>query len=72
MLPRNNLEDHKQGFVYASDGEKKIVRRYRLGDTSAIVVAGDNGGGAHLNQLNNPYYIFANQDQMGERCQRRN
>jgi hypothetical protein len=60
MLPRNNLEDHKQGFLYASDDKKNEVRRYRPGETNEIVVAGGNEGGAHLNQLNNPNYIFIN------------
>ena len=36
---------------------KHEVRRYRRGETNGIVVAGGNGGGAALNQLNNPTYV---------------
>jgi sugar lactone lactonase YvrE len=43
-----------QRFLYVSDSEKDEVRRYRLGETNGIVVAGGNGGGAQLSQLNNP------------------
>jgi len=50
------------GYLYVSDYEKHEVRRWKMGDTNGIVVAGGNGKGDRLNQLNRPYYIFVDQD----------
>ena len=49
--------DH-QRFLYVSDTEQDEVRRYTIGDNNAIVVAGGNGEGSQLNQLNHPTYLF--------------
>jgi sugar lactone lactonase YvrE len=46
-----------EGSLYVTDIEKHEVRRYRRGETSGIVVAGGNGRGAGLHQLNWPTYI---------------
>ena len=46
-----------EGSLYVTDVEKHEVRRYRRGETSGIVVAGGNGKGAGLNQLNGPAYL---------------
>lgn len=52
-----------QGFLYVSDTAKHEVRRYRMRETSnGTVVAGGNGRGNHLNQLNEPAYIFIDRD----------
>ncbi|CAF4594873.1 unnamed protein product [Rotaria sp. Silwood2] len=51
-----------QRFLYVSDQEKHEVRRYKIGETTGTVVAGGNGKGDRLNQLNWPRYIFADQD----------
>ncbi|CAF1098033.1 unnamed protein product [Adineta steineri] len=50
----------KHGFLYVSDGEKNEVRRWKMGeyDNEGVVVAGGNGIGNQLNQLNNPTLIF--------------
>jgi sugar lactone lactonase YvrE len=53
--------DH-DGYLYVSDIKKDEVTRWRVGDTIGKVVAGGNGRGNHLNQLNCPYYIFFDQD----------
>jgi sugar lactone lactonase YvrE len=53
----------KQGCLYVSDEEKHEVRRFTRGDTKGIVVAGGNGEGDQLNQLNGPYYIFVDEEQ---------
>ncbi|CAF1405715.1 unnamed protein product [Adineta steineri] len=45
-------------FIYVSDIEKHEVSRWRIGETQGIVVAGANGPGSQLNQLNSPHYIF--------------
>ncbi|CAF5004042.1 unnamed protein product [Rotaria sp. Silwood1] len=52
-----------QRYLYVSDNEKHEVRRYQIGDKNGIIVAGGNGEGAGLNQLNWPTYIFVDQQQ---------
>ncbi|CAF3985909.1 unnamed protein product [Rotaria magnacalcarata] len=51
------------GFLYVSDTELHEVRRYGSGNPHEQVVAGGNGQGSRLNQLNNPTYIFVGPDQ---------
>ncbi|CAF3270294.1 unnamed protein product [Rotaria socialis] len=51
------------GFLYVSDTERHEVRRYGSGNPLGKVVAGGNGQGSRLNQLNNPTYIFVGPDQ---------
>ena len=46
-----------EGSLYVTDYKKHEVRRYRRGETNGIVVAGGNGKGAALNQLNDPTYV---------------
>ncbi|CAF3543329.1 unnamed protein product [Rotaria sp. Silwood1] len=52
---------HDQRYLYVSDTNKTEVRRYQIGDQNGIIVAGGNGQGASLNQLNYPTYIFVDQ-----------
>ncbi|CAF1306828.1 unnamed protein product [Rotaria sordida] len=52
-----------QRYLYISDPNKHEVRRYQLGDKNGTLVAGGNGKGAGLNQLNYPTYIFVDQQQ---------
>ncbi|CAF4739645.1 unnamed protein product, partial [Rotaria sp. Silwood2] len=52
-----------QRYLYISDWEKHEVRRYQIGDENGTLVAGGNGKGAGLNQLNWPTYIFVDQQQ---------
>ncbi|CAF1488821.1 unnamed protein product, partial [Rotaria sordida] len=52
-----------QRYLYISDVEKHEVRRYQIGDKNGTIVAGGNGYGAGLNQLNFPTYIFVDQQQ---------
>ncbi|CAF4300639.1 unnamed protein product, partial [Rotaria sordida] len=52
-----------QRYLYISDYEKHEVRRYQIGDKNGTIVAGGNGEGAGLNQLNYPTYIFVDQQQ---------
>ena len=54
--------DH-QRYLYVSDTEKDEVRRYTIGDKNGIVVAGGNGQGNQLNQLNWPTYLFVDEEQ---------
>jgi DNA-binding beta-propeller fold protein YncE len=50
------------GCLYVSDVNKNEVKRYEIDDTNGTVVAGGNGRGKHLDQLNGPYYIAVDQD----------
>ncbi|CAF1539411.1 unnamed protein product, partial [Rotaria sordida] len=52
-----------QRYLYISDTDKHEVRRYQIGDKNGTLVAGGNGKGVGLNQLNCPYYIFVDQQQ---------
>ncbi|CAF1425832.1 unnamed protein product [Rotaria sordida] len=52
-----------QRYLYISDYVKHEVRRYQIGDKNGAIVAGGNGEGAGLNQLNIPTYIFVDQQQ---------
>ncbi|CAF3833960.1 unnamed protein product [Rotaria sp. Silwood1] len=49
-------------YLYVSDYEKHEVRRWRLGDTHGTVVAGGNGQGYRLDQLNVPTRVFVDHD----------
>ncbi|CAF1028245.1 unnamed protein product [Adineta steineri] len=54
----------KNGFLYVSDWNKNEVRRCKIGENNkGIIVAGGNGKGDKLNQLNNPTFIFIDEDQ---------
>ena len=48
-----------QGALYLSDPATYEVRRYdKGGDKKGAVVAGGHGRGGHLNQLDNPTFLF--------------
>ena len=51
-----------EGSLYVSDFEKNEVRRYGQDDVMGTVVAGGNGKGDRLNQLNCPRHIFVDCD----------
>ncbi|CAK9188703.1 unnamed protein product [Sphagnum troendelagicum] len=53
----------KEGFLYVSDREKSEVRRWKEEETEGIVVAGGNGEGDRLNQLNYPRFLFVDDEQ---------
>ncbi|CAF1038836.1 unnamed protein product [Rotaria magnacalcarata] len=48
----------EQKYLYVSDCKNHEVRRYKLGEKSGTLVAGGNGKGDGLNQLNSPRYLF--------------
>ena len=50
-------------YLYVSDEVKHEVRRYTIGDKNGIVVAGGNGQGNQLNQLNCRTYLFVDEEQ---------
>ncbi|CAF4720167.1 unnamed protein product, partial [Rotaria socialis] len=53
----------EQRYLYVSDDEKHEVRRYQLGEKNGTRVAGGNGQGGGLNQLNWPTYLFVDRQQ---------
>ncbi|CAF3524390.1 unnamed protein product, partial [Adineta steineri] len=60
----SGLAMDKNGFLYVSDTEKNEVRRWKMGEyNEGIVVAGGNGKGDQLNQLDYPTFIFVDEDQ---------
>ncbi|CAF4167810.1 unnamed protein product, partial [Rotaria sordida] len=64
----NNIDPYglamdDQRYLYISDYKKDEVRRYQLRDKNGSLVAGGNGEGAGLNQLNFPTYLFIDQQQ---------
>ncbi|CAF0807339.1 unnamed protein product [Adineta steineri] len=52
----------KNGFIYVSDRQNHEVRRWRQGNEEGELVAGGNGKGDHLNQLNKPRNIYIDDD----------
>ncbi|CAF1164084.1 unnamed protein product [Adineta steineri] len=56
------LSMDKNGFIYVSDEEKNEVRRWKEGDERGTIIAGGNGKGDRLNQLNCPSFIFVDKD----------
>ncbi|CAF1095011.1 unnamed protein product [Rotaria sp. Silwood1] len=59
VCSRLTMDD--QEFLYVSDNEEHDVRRYRAEETTGTVVAGGNGMGNRLYQLNLPSYICVDQ-----------
>ena len=51
------------GYLYVSDYNRHEVRRWKLGESKSVVVAGGNGAGAHFDQLQNPTSIFVDDEQ---------
>ncbi|CAF0973140.1 unnamed protein product [Adineta steineri] len=52
-----------QEFLYISDMEKHVVKRYQMPNMTGCDVAGGNGKGDHNNQLYIPTFIFVDQKQ---------
>lgn len=52
-----------QRFLYVSDEGKYELRRYQLGEKNGTLVAGGNGKGDGLDQLNGENYLFVDQQQ---------
>ncbi|CAF2089657.1 unnamed protein product [Rotaria magnacalcarata] len=50
------------GLIYIADCDKHEIRRYQMGRNQGTIVAGGNGVGSGLNQLNHPTCVFVDQD----------
>ncbi|CAF3395923.1 unnamed protein product [Rotaria socialis] len=64
----SNIDCHalamdEQRYLYVSDWKNDEVRRYQGCDKIGILVAGGNGRGTGLNQLNFPAYLFIDRQQ---------
>ncbi|CAF3858078.1 unnamed protein product, partial [Adineta steineri] len=57
------LAINKNEFLYVSDSQRNEVIQWKMGDNEALVVAGGNGQGNKLNQLDFPTFIFVDEDQ---------
>ena len=57
-----HLAMDQNGDLYVSDCDKNEVRRWKIEETKGTIVAGGNGKGNNLNQLNFPTSIFVDQD----------
>ncbi|CAF4075997.1 unnamed protein product, partial [Rotaria sp. Silwood1] len=51
-----------RGFLYVSVLDKNEVRRFKVGGSQGTVVAGGNGEGGRLDQLNSSTYLFVDRD----------
>jgi sugar lactone lactonase YvrE len=58
----SNLTMDAEGYLYVSSESENIVRRWKIGAKNGTVVAGGNGQGDFLDQLNHPNYIFVDRD----------
>ena len=60
----NGLAMDNQGFLYVSDIAQSCVIRWNknIDESSRTIVAGGNGKGSNLNQLNDPYYVFVDRN----------
>ncbi|CAF3940806.1 unnamed protein product, partial [Rotaria sp. Silwood2] len=56
------LATDDRGFFYITDAENHSVKRFIPGDSLGTVVAGGNGQGNRLDQLNTPKYLFIDRD----------
>ncbi|CAF1487333.1 unnamed protein product, partial [Adineta steineri] len=52
----------RNGDLYVSDYMKNEVRRWKQGEREGTIMAGGNGKGSHLNQLNCPTHLFVDED----------
>ncbi|CAM4945334.1 unnamed protein product [Rotaria socialis] len=59
----SGLAMDEQRYLYVSDEGKHDVRRYQLDEKNYTLVAGGNGQGDGLNQLNYPTYLFVDRQQ---------
>jgi len=53
---------NNKGDLFVSDLRRNEVKRWKKDEKQGIVVAGGNGNGDKLNQLNNPGFIFVDRE----------
>ena len=57
-FPYNIVRDKQSGTLYVSDHGNDRVMRYIEGSNTGVLVAGGNGTGNNINQLNHPMGIY--------------
>ena len=57
-----DLKMDQNGYLYVSDEEKHEIRRWKIGENHGTIVAGGNGQGNRTDQLDNPQFIFIDED----------
>ena len=57
-FPYNIVRDKQSGTLYVSDNGNDRVMRYTEGSNTGVLVAGGNGTGNNINQLNHPMGIY--------------
>ena len=62
ILASSIAMDH-EGYLYVCDYENHEVKRYKVGETTGVVVAGGHGKGAKLKHLSHPMCIFVDREQ---------
>ena len=55
--------NNDNGDLFVSDFRKHEVKKWRKGEKDGVVIAGGNGQGNQLNQLNCPTYIFIDRNE---------
>jgi sugar lactone lactonase YvrE len=58
----HGLAIDNDGYLYVPDFTKHEVRRWKIGESVGTLVAGGNGAGNRLNQLNGPMHVFVDED----------
>lgn len=53
----------RHGYLYVVDTIKSEVKRWKIGDKDGVVVAGGNGPGNRLDQLNKPVNIYVDENE---------
>ena len=53
----------EQGYIYVSDIQQCVVRRWKVGETQGTIVAGGNGRGDHFDQLSSPTFLCVDRNQ---------
>jgi sugar lactone lactonase YvrE len=56
------LSMDNDGYLYVSDYQNNEVKRWKIGDANGVTVAGGNGEGGRVEQLNGPTHIFVDND----------
>ena len=57
------LTMNENGDLYVGDNSKHEVRRWRMGDNDGLLVAGGNGQGGRLHELNEPRCIVVDENE---------
>ena len=60
--PRGIYVDHKQQSIYIADSDNHRIVKWKLGENDGDIVAGGNGEGGRIDQLNSPSDVIVDQN----------